>query len=84
MQSARSLKNFLLLIRLTMNRVSQQFGDTVSRSGNTRQLFRSRQSCIRNRRGVAISGGVGKSLKVNKRGVAISGGGWKKLQGECL
>ena len=30
--------------------------------------------------GVAISGGVGKSLKVNKRG----GGGWNKLQGECL
>ena len=33
--------------------------------------------------GVAISGGLEKSLKVNKRGVAISGG-WNKLQGECL
>ena len=40
-------------------------------------------SPVRNRRGVAISGGVGKSLKVNKRGVAISGG-VEKLQGECL
>ena len=38
-------------------------------------------SPVRNRRGVAISGGVGKSLKVNKRGgVAISGESGKSSQ----
>ena len=33
---------------------------------------------------MAISGGVGKSLKVNKLGGCNKQGGVEKLQGECL